>query len=152
MRDRPTCKHLQTLCIDTRKHTQTLAPLCVQDVEILQQTIKLMAPHTSAMTAAQQQRLVAAVGASGLASQLADLTLSGTTPLQPSPALLAGFLSGDARVTARVLEKEGLLPLFALFSQSCGAGGAEASMAWESELQGMLGGSSRMLVITPNLA
>lgn len=119
---------------------------------MLQQTIGLMAPHTAAMTSAQQQRLVAAVGASGLASQLADLTLSGTTPLMPASALLAGFLSGDARVTARVLEKEGLLPLYALFVQSCGAGGAEASVQWEGELQGMLGGATRMLVITPNLA
>jgi hypothetical protein len=115
----------------------------------LQVAIQLMAPHTGIMSASQQARLVAAVGAAGLASQLSDLTLSGTTPILPSAAMLAGFLAGDARVTARVLEKQAFLPLKALFMQSCGAGGVEASVAWETALRLRMGGPTRDLSITP---
>jgi hypothetical protein len=121
----------------------------VQDAAILRSTIGLMAPLTSFMTQAQQARLVAAVGAAGAATQLSDLTLSGTTALLPSAAMLAGFLAGDARVTARVLENQGFLPLQALFCQSCGAGGVEASVKWENELKLRMGGPTRDMTITP---
>ena len=132
-----------------RHGAELTAAVCMQDVQMLQQTIQLMAPHTGIMTPAQQQRMVAAVGACGLASHLADLTLAGTTPLMPVTALLAGFLSGDAVVASRVLEKEGLLPLKALFMQSCGAGGLEATVEWEQHLRALLGGTTRQLTITP---
>ena len=128
-------------------YCNTRAP--VQDSETLQATIQLMAPHTGIMTASQQARLVAAVGAAGLASQLSDLTLSGTTPIMPTAAMLAGFLAGDARVTARVLEKQAFVPLKALFTQSCGAGGVESSVLWETALRERLGGATRDLSITP---
>jgi hypothetical protein len=125
------------------------ATVMYADAATLQAAIQLMAPHTGIMSASQQARLVAAVGAAGLASQLSDLTLSGTTPILPSAAMLAGFLAGDARVTARVLEKQAFLPLKALFMQSCGAGGVEASVAWETALRLRMGGPTRDLSITP---
>lgn len=62
----------------------------MQDVEALQAAIALMAPHTRAMSQSQQARLVAAVGAAGAAEQLSALTVTGTTPLLPSAAMLAG--------------------------------------------------------------
>jgi hypothetical protein len=64
-------------------------------------------------------------------------------------AWCAGFLAGDARVTARVLENQGFLPLQAMFCQSCGAGGVEASVKWESQLRLRMGGPTRELTITP---
>lgn len=62
----------------------------MQDVEALQAAIALLAPHTAAMSQSQQARLVAAVGAAGAAEQLSALTVTGTTPLLPSAAMLAG--------------------------------------------------------------
>lgn len=61
----------------------------------------------------------------------------------------AGFLAGDARVAAAVLERQAFLPLQALFCQSCGAGGVEASVRWETQLRLNMGGATRELAITP---
>lgn len=121
----------------------------VQDSATLKDTIQLMAPHTRVMTASQQARLVAAIGAAGLAGQLSDLTLAGTTPILPTAAMLAGFLAADARVAARVLQQQAFVPLQALFCQSCGVGGVEASVAWEHALRLRMGGATRELTITP---
>jgi hypothetical protein len=107
------------------------------------------AEHPAAIVTVVQARLVAAIGAAGLATQLSDLTLSGTTRILPSAAMLAGFLAGDARVTARVLEKQAFVPLKALFMQSCGHGGVEASVQWEQLLRLRMGGPTRDLTITP---
>lgn len=52
-------------------------------------------------------------------------------------------------MAARVLEKQGFLPLQAMFCQSCGAGGVEASVQWEAQLKLRMGGPTRELTITP---
>lgn len=52
-------------------------------------------------------------------------------------------------MSAAVLESQAFLPLQALFCQSCGAGGVEASVRWEAQLRMNMGGATRELAITP---
>lgn len=111
----------------------------VQDVEALQAAIALLAPHTGAMSQSQQARLVAAVGAAGAADQLSALTVTGTTPLLPSAAMLAGPPPAPtlcdrllALCTVRCNPKE----ILCLVNQRSW---------WEAEGRGCVQGSSRAM-------